>query len=187
MQQPWFYVVWALGAYLLGSIPIGDLVARAAGVNIRAVGTGNPGAANILREISPAHGAAVFGLDVAKGAVATVPIFLLTLPAWAGLMAATAVLAGHIFPLPWRSIGGTGMAVAIGVTAGLLPIGALVATPVAVAFLLATRNVGYTGGTFFAVALISGGLIHQDAVGALAVLLVGASVLVKARLQYKDG
>ena len=108
MQQPWLYALWALGAYLLGSIPVGEPVAWAAGANIRALGTGNPGAANIFREISPSYGAAVFGLDLAKRAVATVPLYLLSLPAWAGLMATAAVLAGHFLPLPWRSIGGTG-------------------------------------------------------------------------------
>ena len=56
MEEPWFYAVWAIGAYVLGSISIGDIVARAKGVNIRALGTGNPGAANIIREIGKRYG-----------------------------------------------------------------------------------------------------------------------------------
>ena len=63
--------VWTIASYLLGTVSFGDLVARAAGVDIRALGTKNPGAANIYREIGPKYGIAVFALDVAKGAVAT--------------------------------------------------------------------------------------------------------------------
>ena len=92
MNEPWFYAVWTVGAFVVGTLPVGDLVARTKGVDIRALGTGNPGSANIYREIGPAHGVAVFLLDVSKGAVATVPLLLLDLPSWSGLAATTAAL-----------------------------------------------------------------------------------------------
>ena len=185
MDEPWFYALWAVGAYLLGSISAGDVVSRAAGVNIRALGTGNPGTANIFREIGPRYAAAVFTLDVAKGAATTVPLYILGLPVWTGLLATASLLAGHFFPIPWRSIGGTGMAAGMGTTLGLLPLGALIATLPAILVVVFRGNAGHAGISFFAVTLVAGGLLHRDAVGAAAVLLAGTAVLIKSWFQYR--
>src|SRR5829696_9106556 len=57
--------------YLLGSLPFGDLVARAKGVNIFEVGSKNPGATNVRRVLGSGPGNPVFFLDALKGAVAT--------------------------------------------------------------------------------------------------------------------
>ena len=85
MDTPWMYVLWGCAAYLLGSVSFGDIVARLARFPIRETGTGNPGAANIFREMGPRHAAAVMALDLAKGLAATLPAFLLDLPIWAGI------------------------------------------------------------------------------------------------------
>ena len=58
-----------LGAYLLGSIPFGWIVARARGVDILRVGSGNIGATNVARRVGLGWGLLVFLLDFAKGAV----------------------------------------------------------------------------------------------------------------------
>src|SRR3954467_12536124 len=72
-------VVLVIGAYLVGSIPMGVLVARlTGGVDPRTVGSGRTGGTNALRAMGPARGAAVGFLDVAKGAV---PIMVAT---WVG-------------------------------------------------------------------------------------------------------
>ncbi len=186
MEEPWFCAVWSVGAYLLGSVSLGDLVARAAGADIRSLGTGNPGAANVYREVGPAYGVAVFLLDVAKGATATAPLLVLGLPAWSGLLAMAAVIAGHIFPVLWGFRGGTGMAVAMGASAGLLPLGALIAMPPALIALRLTRNAGYTGAFFFTLAILVGWLVYRDIVGVTAILLGGAAVLIKALVQYRE-
>lgn len=60
-------VLLALGAYFLGSIPIGYLVGKAKGIDIRAVGSGNIGATNVLRTLGKGPGYMVFFLDVLKG------------------------------------------------------------------------------------------------------------------------
>lgn len=185
MDEPWFYALWTVGAYLLGSLSAGDVVSRAAGVNIRSLGTGNPGTANVFREIGPRYAAAVLVLDIAKGAAATVPLYLLGLPLWTGLLATASLLSGHFFPIPWTSIGGTGMAVGIGTTFGLLPLAAVIATAPALLVVAVSRNAAYAGYTFFALTLVAGGLIHRDAVGVAAVLLAGAAILVKAWFQYR--
>ena len=184
MLEPWIYVPWTLGAYLLGSLSVGDLVARAAGVNIRTIGTGNPGAANIYREIGRRYGITVLVLDVLKGAAPTVPLLLLGEPTWTRVLAGGAVLLGHFFPVFWRYHGSTGMATGMGVTTGLVAMGALIAAPLALLVVYITRKAGYAGLLFFAVTVPLGGLLHWDALGALAVLAVGAAILIRARLQY---
>ena len=185
MNEPWFYVLWAAGAYVLGSISAGYVVARAAGVDISRVGTGNPGAANIFREIGPAYGAAVFAIDITKGAAATVPLLLMGLSAWGALAATGALLAGQFRPFLWRFPGSTGMAAGMGATLGLLPAGALIAVAPSVAFVLLSRNVAYTGVLFFIVTAAAGWLVHEDAIGALAVLLTAAAILARALYQYR--
>jgi len=64
------YILTALGAYLLGSIPFGFLVAKAKGIDIRAVGSGNIGATNAMRVLGKPAGIFVLLMDVLKGYVA---------------------------------------------------------------------------------------------------------------------
>ena len=186
MDEPWAYALWAIGAYLVGSIPAGDVVARVKRVDIRSAGTGNPGAANVYREVGPVYGVAVFSFDCAKGAAATLPLFLIGAPTPAAAIAMAAVLAGHFFPAPWRSIGGTGMVVAMGSTLGLLPAGAMIAAVPSVLCICLTRSSGFTGGLFFTIAIVSGWLVHRDEVAAVAVLLGAVAVSLKALVQYRS-
>ena len=161
MDQIWFYLVWLTVAYLLGSVSVGDIIPRILGVNIRNVGTGNPGAANVYREIGPVYGLTVFVLDVIKGGIVTVPLFLLDLQFWFIMSVATMMLAGHIFPIPWKSVGGTGLAVAMGTTIGLLPLGVLAAALPSIVAVVVTRNAGFAGGLFFVVTVVSGSFFHM--------------------------
>jgi glycerol-3-phosphate acyltransferase PlsY len=64
------YIVVALAAYLLGSIPTGFLVAKAKGIDIRSVGSGNIGATNAMRVLGKSAGIFVLLMDAAKGYVA---------------------------------------------------------------------------------------------------------------------
>ena len=186
MDEPWAYALWAIGAYLLGSIPVGEVVARVKRVDIRSAGTGNPGAANVYREIGPAYGVAVFSFDCVKGFAATLPLTLVGAPTSAAAIAMGSVLAGHFFPFPWRSIGGTGLVVAMGSAAGLLPAGAAIAIVPSVLCMRLTRSAGYTGALFFTTAIVSGWLVHRDEVAAVAVLLGAVAVSLKALLQYRS-
>ena len=111
--------------YLLGSIPFGLLLTRAAGLgDIRKVGSGNIGATNVLRTGNKGLAAATLLLDAVKGVVAVLAV------AWLGpLMAIAAALGavlGHMFPV-WLSFrGGKGVATTLGVMWGLAwPIGAV--------------------------------------------------------------
>jgi glycerol-3-phosphate acyltransferase PlsY len=124
--------------YLAGSVPFGFLLARRAGVDVRIAGSGNVGAANVLRTAGTWRGVAVMTLDIAKGAAAV----LLANPAPGGpplaALAGAAAVVGHIYPVWLRFHGGKGVAVAAGVFGILSP----VAT--AVAALLFLFTVGFT-------------------------------------------
>ncbi len=115
--------------YLLGSVPFGLLLTRWAGLgDIRAIGSGNIGATNVLRTGRRELAAATLLLDALKGATAVLiaaNVSALAAPLAAPVAALGAVL-GHLFPV-WLSFkGGKGMATTIGVMWGLAwPIGAI--------------------------------------------------------------
>ena len=104
----------ALG-YLLGSVPWGLLLTRAAGHgDIRAIGSGNIGATNVLRTGNKGLAAATLALDVLKGAAA----LLVAGAVWgeaAGLAAGFGAMLGHAFPVWLGFRGGKGVATGAGV------------------------------------------------------------------------
>ena len=119
---------WILcaAAYLAGSIPFGMLLARAKGIDLRQVGSGNIGATNVARAMGKGWAVAVLAADAAKGFV---PVWLgrrLGLPAWAIAAAGGAAIVGHMFTLFLRGRGGKGVATSLGVALALSPIAALI-------------------------------------------------------------
>ena len=112
-------------AYLLGSIPFAFLAGRARGVDLRTVGSGNLGAANVFRTLGREMGIAVMAADILKGVVAVVIARLLTDDPWPAV-AAAAAMAGHVFPVWLRFKGGKGVATTLGIMWGLSwPVGAI--------------------------------------------------------------
>jgi glycerol-3-phosphate acyltransferase PlsY len=107
----------ALG-YLLGSIPFGLLLTRAAGLgDIRAIGSGNIGATNVLRTGRKGLAAATLLLDALKGLIAV--LLARTFGPEAALAASAGAVLGHMFPV-WLSFkGGKGGATVLGVFLGL--------------------------------------------------------------------
>jgi glycerol-3-phosphate acyltransferase PlsY len=104
----------ALG-YLLGSIPSGIIVTRLAGTqDIRAIGSGNIGATNVLRTGRKGLAAATLIADVLKGTVAVLAM------SWlcgrdCGMLAGIGALIGHLFPVWLKFKGGKGVATFLGV------------------------------------------------------------------------
>jgi glycerol-3-phosphate acyltransferase PlsY len=115
------YRTWVAGVvgYLIGCILMADLAARLAGrgqgemVDLRAVGSGNPGAANAVSNLGKAWGAGVVAGDMAKGLVAAELGRVLAGNAGA-YAAGIGVVAGHCFPASAEFKGGKGLAPAAG-------------------------------------------------------------------------
>src|ERR1700752_2002634 len=106
--------------------PSAMIVARAKGVDITAQGSGNPGASNVSRVLGWKWGVLVFGLDAAKGALAT-GLGLVVAGRPAGYLCAAAAAIGHMFPaVSWfgakRFQGGKGVATIAGAMFVLQPI-----------------------------------------------------------------
>ena len=112
-------------AYLLGSIPFAFLAGRARGVDLRTVGSGNLGAANVFRTLGRGMGIAVMAADIGKGLLAVIIARTITDDPWPAI-AAGAAMAGHVFPVWMRFKGGKGVAVGAGAVLGLMPLAAAI-------------------------------------------------------------
>jgi glycerol-3-phosphate acyltransferase PlsY len=127
--------------YLAGSVPFAYLLARRAGIDVRFAGSGNVGAANVMRTTGTRRAILVMALDVAKGALAVV----LATVGHAGVtltaLAAAAAVVGHIYPVWLRFHGGKGVAVAAGVFAVLMPTATAVAAACFLVIVWLTRYV----------------------------------------------
>jgi len=122
MTDAW---IIALG-YLAGSIPFAFLIPKCfAGVDVRNVGSGNIGAANVFRATRPLLGLAVFGLDVFKGFAIVLLATRLGMDDPTRTAAGVATIMGHIYPVWLRFRGGKGVATAGGVFGVLSPIATL--------------------------------------------------------------
>ncbi|WP_320196809.1 glycerol-3-phosphate 1-O-acyltransferase PlsY [Agrobacterium rosae] len=112
----------AVIGYLLGSIPFGLLLTRAAGLgDVRKIGSGNIGATNVLRTGNKKLAAATLLLDALKGTAAV----LIANALWgyeASLVAGFFAFLGHLFPVWLGFKGGKGVAVYIGVLLGVAPL-----------------------------------------------------------------
>ncbi len=168
--------------YLIGSIPVASLLTRVRGVDILNVGTKNPGAANVFREISRPLGAVVLALDALKGVVGVTISSALGVEPEIVAAAGAAAIAGHWFPLFFRFKGGAGLATAVGGGIALAPVAGLVALSLGLATVGVIHNsgraalVGYIGFIGLSVAL---GATWQDTTAAsLLVVMVFARTIV---------
>jgi len=108
--------------YLIGSIPFALLLARRWGTaDLRAIGSGNLGAANVMRASGITAGVIVAVLDVAKGAASVALAERFSGNAAAPALAGLAAIVGHIYPVWLRFRGGKGVATACGVFSVLTP------------------------------------------------------------------
>lgn len=123
-----------LFGYFAGSVPFAFLLARRAGIDVRVAGSGNVGAANVLRTTGTWRALVVMLLDVSKGAIAVLIVNAAVGGIGLAALAGAAAIIGHIYPVWLKFHGGKGVAVAAGVFSVLAPI----ATGIAVALFLIT-------------------------------------------------
>ena len=117
----------AILSYLIGSIPIGYLVARSQGIDIRQVGSRNIGATNVLRVMGKKWGYLVFLCDTLKGFLSVKLGLLLATqaflsPVLGGVVAAVTCILGHNYTIWLGFKGGKGMATSGGVVLALFPV-----------------------------------------------------------------
>ena len=127
------WLLLILGAYVLGSIPFGVLIARSRGVDITKHGSGNIGATNVGRVLGKRLGLLCFVLDLGKGAVpvlvaghisGTLGKWSVDIPAetsWLWLAVAVAALTGHMASVFLKFRGGKGVATTFGALLALWP------------------------------------------------------------------
>jgi len=173
------------GGYLLGSIPFGVLMMRAAGAgDPRAIGSGNIGATNVLRSGRKGLALATLLGDGGKGAAAVFVAWLATrdasleAQAWLTALAAGAAFLGHLFPVWLGFKGGKGVATFFGaLLAAAWPVGlAASATWLAAAFLSRISSVGALAAALLAPLYAL--LLGRPAAAALAAFM---AVLIYAR------
>jgi acyl phosphate:glycerol-3-phosphate acyltransferase len=153
-------VLAVAGAYLLGSVPFGHVAGWMRGVDLRQSGSGNTGGTNAVRVLGPRYGVPVILLDIGKGVAAVL------LARWAGginvaVVAGTAAVLGHSFPVFLGFGGGKGVATGYGATVGLAPIVGLLSLPI---WLLGSFATGYVsvGSIVTAVAIPSLGFVFDE-------------------------
>lgn len=173
-------VLALLGGYGLGSIPFGLLLTRWAGAgDIRAIGSGNIGATNVLRTGRKGLALATLTLDLAKGALPTVLGYAWFGPLGGALAGAGAII-GHCFPVWLGFRGGKGVATAAGVVLGLTPLLLVAMLAVFIAVVWATRWVSL--GSIVAACLAPvAALLLGNGLAAALYLLVAALVVYKHR------
>jgi glycerol-3-phosphate acyltransferase PlsY len=149
------YIATAVAAYLFGSIPTGYLVAKARGVDIRSVGSGNIGATNVLRHLGTLAGICVLLADALKGWLAVQIVapwidgqppatqtgFSDSTHETARIIAAVFAILGHNYTCWLRFKGGKGIATSAGVLTALVPLPTIIILGVWVIVFALTRYV----------------------------------------------
>lgn len=124
--------VWLalLGAYVVGSVDFAVVIARSRGIDIRAVGSGNPGASNVLRILGRGPASMVLAGDMVKGVMAAAFGWIAAggppVDQSVAYLAGLAAVVGHAYPVFHRFRGGKGVATGAGVLLFTIPAAALI-------------------------------------------------------------
>jgi acyl phosphate:glycerol-3-phosphate acyltransferase len=134
-------IIVLAGSYILGAIPCAVLVARSRGVDIRSVGSSNPGAHNVMRQVGQFWGWLVAAFDFFKGVLPVVVARAMGLNEWWQLGAGSAAMLGHITSPFLNFRGGKGQSTGFGMLIALYPIGSFIGIVIGLSFLGFTRIV----------------------------------------------
>ena len=161
--------------YLVGSVPFVFLMARRRGVDLRRAGSGNVGAANVLRTSGVWAGVGAMCLDAMKGALAVLVAQRLATGPATPMAAGLASIVGHIYPVWLGFRGGKGVATAAGVFGVLVPTALTIAGAVFVLGVWVTRYVSVgsiAGATTLAAAAAASGAPESVIAGAAVSALI---------------
>lgn len=174
-------ILLIVGSYLLGSIPTGLLLARAAGVDIRATGSGNIGATNVYRSLGRSVGVMTLAGDCLKGLIPVLVARHLELGDPLIAAAGAAAFIGHVYTVFLGFKGGKGVATALGVFLGVSPASVGIALVIFIAIVATTRYISLgsitaAGAMPFIVAFLDG----RPLISAMS-LLIGLLIIWKHR------
>lgn len=149
---------WRLGVavvvgFALGSIPFGVILARARGIDLRKIGSGNIGATNTARALGKRSGGIVLALDAAKAYLPTATALWLGLGPKVAAAAGGAAFLGHVFSPFLRFRGGKGVACGLGTFLALAPLATVLAALVFAGTFALTR-IGALGSLLGGLALL---------------------------------
>ncbi len=165
-------------AYLIGTFPSAHIIASASGIDIREVGSGNPGASNVIRTLGWRRGGWVLLIDMAKGAISA-GVGLAVADRHAGYLLGAAAIVGHVFPLWQRFRGGKGVATGGGVFLVMSPLVFVVLTAVWFLMLQLTKKASVASIVIVVLLPICIGIVHRDVWEVFATIIL--CVLVMAR------
>ena len=121
MDKTVIWILWAVGAYLVGSIPFGFLVGKMRGKDIRTLGSKNIGATNVYRTVGKPWGILAFACDFLKGFLPTLAAQKFGNADWLPLMVGILTVAGHMWTCFMKFKGGKGIATGFGMLVALIP------------------------------------------------------------------
>lgn len=188
------YLIIAVAAYLIGSLPTGYLAGRVKGVDIRTVGSGNIGATNAFRILGKKVGILVLVVDGLKGFCACEfipPVLVRYFPGMAGqqdylyLVAGVSAILGHNFTCWLRFKGGKGIATSCGVLFALSPVAGATAVVVWFAVFLTSRYVSLASIAAAASLPVAAWLSHGGPVMICVFAGMGAMAIIKHRSNIK--
>jgi glycerol-3-phosphate acyltransferase PlsY len=176
------YLYAILAGYALGAPPFACWLASLRGVDLTRLGTGNPGAANLFRQVSRPLGVLAIGLDGAKGALAVLAGGWIGLSDGATLVPGVAAVVGHMHSPFLGFRGGAGLATTLGVGLAASPLAGPIAFSVGVTATLLGRNVGRGSGYGWALYVIIAPFLGERWYVIVGIVGLGAALLVRALL-----
>ncbi len=168
--------------YLLGSLPFAYWLARAKGVDIRKIGTGNPGAANLFRKVSKPLGILALLLDAGKGALALFVAYWLGLSPSLEILAGVAAIIGHLHSPFLRFRGGAGLATVVGIALAASPISWLAGLAVGLPYIIIKKNTGWGVGAGLIIFITVAALINVEWQVIMAISLMCVALVVRAKI-----
>lgn len=174
-------VLLYLGAYLLGAIPFGVIIARLKGVNLLEVGSKNIGATNVWRTLGPGPGAAAMILDIAKGMVPAIIAQQMLHNQVHAFFVGIAAVVGHSLSPFIGFKGGKGVATTGGAMLGSTPLVGLLAFILWVSIIIITRYVSLASIIGIAAVPVFSFLLHDPAPIWITLIFIAAFVIYRHR------
>ncbi len=180
------FALVVIGSYLVGAVPVGLLLARIKGLDLRHYGSGKTGSTNVLRTLGKRYAVSALIFDVLKGVLAVIAARYVVGYPLGEMAAAFAAVAGHNWSIYIRFQGGRGVATSVGGVLVMMPFVALIGLAAFALFVAISRYVSLgsiLGSISAAVAAVVFGIAGGAATGHVIFVCVAVALIV---LQHRD-